>query len=45
VSGQYFVKCRPRTPRKWARDPEAARRLWSVSEELVGLDVPLSQEG
>jgi NAD(P)-dependent dehydrogenase (short-subunit alcohol dehydrogenase family) len=45
VSGQYFVKCKPRTPRKWARDPEAARRLWQVSEELVGLDVPLRQDG
>ena len=23
--------------RRWAQDPEAARRLWQVSEELVGL--------
>ena len=45
VNGQYFVKCKPRTPRKWARDPEAARRLWQVSEELVGLDLPLRREG
>jgi NAD(P)-dependent dehydrogenase (short-subunit alcohol dehydrogenase family) len=45
VSGQYFVKCKSRTPRKWARDPEAARRLWQVSEELVGLDLPLRREG
>jgi NAD(P)-dependent dehydrogenase (short-subunit alcohol dehydrogenase family) len=45
VSGQYFVKCRSRTPRKWARDPEAARHLWQVSEELVGLDLPLHREG
>jgi NAD(P)-dependent dehydrogenase (short-subunit alcohol dehydrogenase family) len=37
VSGEYFVKCKPRTPRRWARDPAAARRLWQVSEELVGL--------
>ncbi|HEX3332957.1 MAG TPA: SDR family oxidoreductase [Acidimicrobiales bacterium] len=37
VSGQYFVKCKPREPRRPARDPEAARRLWQVSEELVGL--------
>jgi NAD(P)-dependent dehydrogenase (short-subunit alcohol dehydrogenase family) len=35
VSGWYFVKCRAKSPRKWARDPEAARRLWDVSEELV----------
>jgi NAD(P)-dependent dehydrogenase (short-subunit alcohol dehydrogenase family) len=38
VSGEYFVKCKPRKPRRWAQDPEAARRLWQVSEELVGLD-------
>jgi len=37
ISGEYFVKCKPRRPRRWARDPEAARRLWQVSEELVGL--------
>jgi NAD(P)-dependent dehydrogenase (short-subunit alcohol dehydrogenase family) len=37
VSGQYFVKCTPRQPRRWAQDPDAARRLWQVSEELVGL--------
>ena len=41
VSGQYFVKCKPRTPRTWARDPDAAQRLWRVSEELVGLELPL----
>jgi NAD(P)-dependent dehydrogenase (short-subunit alcohol dehydrogenase family) len=37
VSGEYFVKCRPKEPRRWAQDPNAARRLWQVSEELVGL--------
>lgn len=37
VSGEYFVKCRPKEPRRWAQDPDAARRLWQVSEELVGL--------
>jgi len=37
VSGEYFVKCRPRSPRRWAQDPEAARRLWEVSEQLTGL--------
>ena len=37
ISGEYFVKCKPRTPRRWAQDPAAARRLWQVSEELVGL--------
>ena len=37
VSGEYFVKCKAKQPKRWARDPEAARRLWQVSEELVGL--------
>ena len=37
VSGEYFVKCKAKKPKRWARDPEAARRLWQVSEELVGL--------
>ena len=38
VSGEYFVKCKPVQPKPWARDPEAAARLWKVSEELVGLN-------
>lgn len=37
VTGEYFVRCRSRRPSKAARDPEAARRLWEVSEQLVGL--------
>ncbi len=40
VSGKYFVKCRPREPKRWAQDPDAARRLWQVSEEMVGLSAP-----
>ena len=32
VSGEYFVKCKPRQPRRWAKDAEAAQRLWQVSE-------------
>ena len=35
VTGQYFVKCRVRTPSPAARDAAAATLLWSVSEELV----------
>jgi NAD(P)-dependent dehydrogenase (short-subunit alcohol dehydrogenase family) len=35
-SGGYFYKCAPATPSKAALDDEAARRLWAVSEELVG---------
>jgi len=36
-TGQYFVKCRARTPSKVAQDPDAARRLWEKSEELAGI--------
>jgi len=35
VSGQYFVKCKPKRPSKAARDDDAARRLWTVSEQLT----------
>jgi NAD(P)-dependent dehydrogenase (short-subunit alcohol dehydrogenase family) len=35
VTGKYFVKCRPRTPSRAAQDPEAAKRLWERSEELL----------
>jgi NAD(P)-dependent dehydrogenase (short-subunit alcohol dehydrogenase family) len=37
VTGQYFVKCRAKQPRRWARDADAAQRLWAQSEQLVGL--------
>jgi NAD(P)-dependent dehydrogenase (short-subunit alcohol dehydrogenase family) len=35
VTGEYFVKCRARTPSPAALDDAAAERLWTVSEELV----------
>jgi NAD(P)-dependent dehydrogenase (short-subunit alcohol dehydrogenase family) len=35
VTGQYFVRCKPKTPSAAARDMEAASRLWSISEQLV----------
>jgi len=37
VSGRYFVKCKPRAPKKHALNAEAARRLWELSEEMVGV--------
>ena len=37
MSGEYFVKCKPRRPKPWAQDADAAERLWGVSEQLVGL--------
>ncbi len=36
-SGQYFVDCRPAAPSRAASDAETARRLWEVSERMVGL--------
>ena len=35
ATGEYFYKCAPSTPSAVARDDEAARRLWAVSEELL----------
>ena len=36
LTGHYFYKCLPIAPSSTAQDDEAARRLWAVSEELVG---------
>jgi retinol dehydrogenase-12 len=36
VSGKYFVKCKQARPSRAATDEAAARRLWQLSEELVG---------
>ncbi|QDV35727.1 SDR family oxidoreductase [Tautonia plasticadhaerens] len=36
VSGHYFARCKEATPSPAARDDEAARRLWQVSEGLLG---------
>jgi NAD(P)-dependent dehydrogenase (short-subunit alcohol dehydrogenase family) len=37
ASGGYYEKRRLTNPSRTARDPEAAKRLWELSEELVGL--------
>jgi retinol dehydrogenase-12 len=37
VSGQYFIRGRPRKPSRTARDEQLAERLWQVSEELTGV--------
>jgi len=37
VTGEYFADCKVKAPSADARDPDAARRLWELSEELVGL--------
>jgi NAD(P)-dependent dehydrogenase (short-subunit alcohol dehydrogenase family) len=36
-NGLYFVKRRPRTPSRAARDAALARGLWELSEEMTGL--------
>jgi NAD(P)-dependent dehydrogenase (short-subunit alcohol dehydrogenase family) len=36
VTGGYFYKCGPASTSRAAADDDAARRLWDVSEELVG---------
>ncbi len=37
VSGKYFDRCKEREPSAAARDESSAARLWTVSEQLVGL--------
>jgi len=36
-TGKYFVRCRPRRSSRKSYNKAVARRLWEVSEELVGL--------
>ena len=36
VSGRYFANSREKAPAPHATDPAVARRLWQISEELVG---------
>ena len=40
-TGGYFYKARPHQSAAWTRDDETARRLWALSEELVGLEGPI----
>lgn len=37
VSGEYFADCRIAQPTEFGRDDEAARKLWAISERMVGL--------
>ncbi|CAB3239381.1 unnamed protein product [Arctia plantaginis] len=37
VSGKYYSDCREKIPARCARDKDVARKLWEISEELVGL--------
>ncbi|KAI8484642.1 Endothelial cell-specific molecule 1 [Branchiostoma belcheri] len=36
-SGMYFKECTPAEPAPQAKDDAVARRLWEVSEEMVGM--------
>ncbi|HWO94253.1 MAG TPA: SDR family NAD(P)-dependent oxidoreductase, partial [Dehalococcoidia bacterium] len=38
VTGQYFENCRPAESSRQSYDEEAARKLWAISEQLVGGD-------
>ena len=38
VSGKYLADCAFRDPSTGAQDDEAARKLWDISMELVGLE-------
>ena len=41
--GTYLADCQVTDQHApWARDPEAAERLWALSEKLVGEEFPLS---
>jgi hypothetical protein len=37
VGGKYYSDCRETQPTAAACDLEAAKKLWEVSEQLVGL--------
>lgn len=43
TSGRYFTECAPETPDDPARDPDAQRRLWERSAELLGVEEPLAE--
>ena len=34
-TGEYWVHCKPKSPKAYAVDPVAAARLWTVSEDLI----------
>ena len=40
-SGGYYVRCGPELPAARARSDADAARLWQISAQLTGLDLPL----
>jgi retinol dehydrogenase-12 len=41
TTGEYFVDCKPRKPKPWARDDTAADRLWRYTEDCLGYTFPV----
>lgn len=37
TSGRYFIDCKEREPAKTGQDDVAAKKLWNISAEIVGL--------
>lgn len=37
ISGEYFADCKIAVPTPYARDDAAAKKLWEISERMVGL--------
>lgn len=40
VTGKYFSDCKQVQPKPWAEDMAAAKRLWTLSEELTNFTYP-----
>jgi retinol dehydrogenase 12 len=40
VTGEYFVDCKLRKPKPWARDDAEADRLWRYTEDCLGYTFP-----
>jgi retinol dehydrogenase 12 len=41
ITGEYFVDCKLRKPKPWARDDAAANQLWRYTEEALNYTFPL----
>ena len=41
-SGKYYSDCKEKTPSRNAQNKEDQKRFWDMSEEIVGLKVPLN---
>ena len=41
VTGEYFVDCKVRKPKPWARDDAAAEQLWRYTEECLCYAFPV----